>query len=122
MAYRDNVGNTLAENSVGGPVNSRDSSLGVIDDPHNGTANGDSAVGSLARICRTILSTIPSRSFRGRKRTELNEGSIKIRLASVESRGDLVVGTADESGRNDGGQSHGTAGEDREDSRETHFG
>ena len=52
MAYRDNVGNTLAENRVGRPVNSRDSSLGVIDDPHDSTANGDSAVSSLARICR----------------------------------------------------------------------
>ena len=122
IAYHNNVGNTLTENRVGGPVNSRDSSLGVIDDPHNGTANGDSAVSSLARICRKTLSTIPSQSFRGRKQTELNKGSVKPRLAGVENSSDLVVGTADESSRRDGGgQSHSTAGEDREDSGESHF-
>jgi len=53
--------------------------------------------------------------------TELGENGVAFPIQIAENVIDLVVGAADESvGGDGGGQSHGTTGEDRKDSGETH--
>jgi hypothetical protein len=56
------------------------------------------------------------------KLTELGKDAIALLIQDAEGIGDASVGAADEDvGGDGGGQSHGTAGEDRKDSGETHF-
>ena len=93
------------------PTNGETVAVVLIDGVDKGTTDRGSAGGSIARIYRVSFNTLSSGPFRSRKRTELNKGNIKLDLASVESSDDLVIRPADESsGRNDGSQSHGSAG------------
>jgi len=81
---------------------------------------GLGALGVLAVICRAMLNI--SEFIEERKKlTEQRKDGIAFIIQSAEDSRDLIVVAADESGGGNGSsQSHGTAGEDSEDSRETH--
>jgi len=79
------------------------------------------ALGVLAVIFGVRLSTLNFIAQREERLTEQGENGIALVVQSAEDSSDLVVVAADESSGGDGsGQSHGTAGEDSQDSGETH--
>jgi len=120
-AYDNNSNNMLSDAQGENTLELDASRGGNLDGGNDLGDKALSALGVLALIFGARLSIPNFIAQREERLTEQRKDGIAFIIQSAEDFRDLVVGAADEGVGGDGsGQSHGTAGEDREDSGETH--